>query len=148
MEALSAFGVNGKLLLIQGVNFALLLFILYRFLYRPVFRMLEERQSVIKKGLADAADAEAAREAIERERVAIIASAREDGGKIVENLRRHAIEQEKDLLRAAQEKSGSILEEARTQGEEERQYILRQSENEVARMAVLGAEKILRTHKP
>ncbi len=144
MEALVAFGVNWKLLLIQAVNFSLLLVILYRYLYTPLFAMLEKRQQAIAKGIADAENAKKEMERIKDEEVVILRSAREEGGAIIEKLRKSAVEQERDILKDAQEKSVSILEDSRKKAEEEKAYILRESEKEVARMAVLAAEKILR----
>ncbi len=144
MEALLAFGVNWKLLLIQAVNFSLLLAILYRFLYRPVFALLEKRQAVIAKGLEDADRAAKERSVIAGEKDGILRSAREEGGHIVEGLRKDGIENERKMVRETQEKTAAMLADARAKGEEERTHILRESEKEVARMAVLAAEKILR----
>lgn len=146
MEALLAFGVNWKLLVIQAVNFSLLLVILYRYLYKPLFKILDERQQKIAAGIKDAEDARNEKTRIEASKDGILLSAREDGGKIVETLRKQGIEEERRLLREAQEKSAVLLDESRKKAEEERAYILRESEKEVAKMAVLAAEKILRTN--
>lgn len=145
MDALAAFGVNWKLLLIQAVNFSLLLLILYKFLYKPLFAMLEKRQRAIEQGLKDAEHAAKTREDIESQKGALMASARETGGKLVEELRKQAIEQEKEIIRSAQEKSAAVLQEAQIRAGAEREHILRESEKEVARMATLAAEKILRS---
>ena len=144
MEVLAAFGVNWKLLLIQGVNFGLLLILLYRFLYKPLFALLEKRQRVIEGGLEDAKKAREEKEGIEKEKGVILASAREEGGKLVEQLRKEAIAQEKSILREAQEKSTAMFTEARVKADAEREHVLRESEKEIARMAVLASEKILR----
>lgn len=143
MEALLAFGVNWKLLLIQGVNFGLLLFLLYRYLYKPLFALLEKRQAVIEKGLNDAAAAKIEKDKIEEERGGILQASREEGGKIVEALRKQALEHERGVVHAAQEKSHAILEDAIKKAVDEREFILRESEKDIARMAVLVAEKIL-----
>ncbi len=144
MEALSAFGVNRELLLIQVANFGLLLFILYRFLYKPLFAILEKRQIEIQKGIDDAKSATEEKERIANEKDAIMQSAREEGGKIVEGLRKEGLEAERKMLRESQEKSTILLGEARAKAEEERAYLLRESEKEIARIATLAAEKILR----
>lgn len=145
MEALDAFGINWKLLVIQGVNFGIVLLILYRFLYRPLFAVLERRQNTIAKGLEDARIAVLERAKMNEEKEKTIRDAREIGGHIVEELRKNAHAEEKEILRNAQEKSSAILGEARSRGEEEREHLVREAEKEVARMAVLAAEKILRT---
>ena len=145
MDALAAFGINWKLLVIQGVNFGLLLLILYRFLYKPLFAMLERRQGEIERGLRDADLATKSKEAIEAQKGELIAMAREEGGKIVDQLRKQAIAEEKEIVRHAQERGVAMLSEAKERADAEREHILRESEKEIARMATLAAEKILRS---
>lgn len=144
MEILNVFGVHWKLLLAQVVNFSIALFILHRYLYKPVFAMLKKRQDIIAKGLADAKEAEVARLAIDGERETMLQSAREEGGRIVSDLRRQGAEKEHEMVRHAEEQSSQILSDAQKRGEAMCEHLLRESEKDVARMAVLAAEKILR----
>jgi F-type H+-transporting ATPase subunit b len=144
MEIFHAFGIEWKLLVIQMINFAIALFVLYRYAYRPIMVMLAKREQEIKEGVEAAKAAKDAEQVIKGEKEGILRSAREDGGKIVEGLRKQGIEEERRLLREAQEKSAAVMDDSRKKAEEERAYILRESEKEVAKMAVLAAEKILR----
>lgn len=144
MEALIAFGVNWKLLLIQGVNFGLLLLLLYRFLYKPLFALLEKRQQAIERGLHDAEEATREKEAIQGAKEHILHVAQEEGGKIVDALRKQAVAQEREILHAAQEKSSAVVSEAIMKANDEREHILHEAEKDIARMAVLATEKILR----
>ena len=148
MDALIAFGVNWKLLLIQGVNFGLLLVLLYRYLYKPLFALIEKRQRVIEKGLSDAASAKLEKEKVEEERDGILQASREEGGKIVDTLRKQALEQERQMMHAAEEKSHAHLAEAIAKAKDEREHILRETEKDITRMAILSAEKILQGKVP
>ena len=56
-ELFAAFGLNWKLLLIQLVNFGLLLSVLSYFLYKPVLRIIDERQKKIAEGVRIAEEA-------------------------------------------------------------------------------------------
>ena len=143
MDALIAFGVNWKLLLIQGVNFGLLLVLLYRYLYKPLFAILEKRQRVIEKGLSDAASAKLEKEKTEQERESILQESRQEAGRTSEELRKQAVERERQILHAAEEKSHAVLAEAAVKVADEREYILRETEKDITRMAILAAEKIL-----
>jgi F0F1-type ATP synthase membrane subunit b/b' len=52
------------------------------------------------------------------------------------------------MLRGAQEKVIAMLTDAERQGAATREHMLRESEKEIARMAVLATEKLLRgTHQ-
>ncbi len=144
MEILHAFGIEWKLLAIQFINFGIALFVLHRYAYKPIMEMLEKRSKEIKEGVEAAEAAKRAEEEIKGERDGIIRSAREEGGRIVESLRKEGIEEERRLLREAQEKSTALLSDSKRLAEEEKAHILRESEKEVAKMAILAAEKILR----
>jgi F-type H+-transporting ATPase subunit b len=47
----SAFGIDYKILLAQLFNFFLIFFIIYKFLLRPLSKVIEERQNKISEGL-------------------------------------------------------------------------------------------------
>jgi F0F1-type ATP synthase membrane subunit b/b' len=51
---LTTFGIDWHLLLLQGINFGILLAGLTYFLYKPVMRMLEERSNTVRQGVEDA----------------------------------------------------------------------------------------------
>ncbi len=58
MEILNQFGINPILLAAQAVNFLILLFILKKFLYKPILRVLEERKKKIEESLKNAEEIE------------------------------------------------------------------------------------------
>ncbi|MBM3257439.1 MAG: ATP synthase F0 subunit B [Candidatus Liptonbacteria bacterium] len=58
-ELLSQLGIDWRLLLSQAVNFGLLVIILTFFAYKPLLRLMKERERKIKEGLAKAEEAEA-----------------------------------------------------------------------------------------
>lgn len=144
MEIFHVFGIHWKLLLAQAINFSIALYVLHRFVYKPIFAILTERQQKIAKGLEDASIATKEKERIEGEKEHILREAREEGGKLVDALRKQGVEEERRIVREAGEKSATILKDAQERAKEEHAYMLRESEKEIARMAVLGAEKILR----
>jgi F-type H+-transporting ATPase subunit b len=145
MEILHAFGIEWKLLVIQMLNFGVVLFVLQRFAYKPIMAIIEKREKEIAEGVAAAEHAKKEKERVATEGEHTLLAAREEGGKIVEELRKEGIEAERMILREAQEMSTSILTDAHTRAEEERAHLLRESEKEIAKMALLAAEKILRT---
>ena len=101
-------------------------------------------EKIIEDGLRDAETAKAAKLAMEEESAQTLRTAREEGGKLVESLRKQGLEEERAIVRGAQEKSSAILIAAETRANEERAHILHDAEREIAKLAVLGAEKILR----
>jgi F-type H+-transporting ATPase subunit b len=142
-ELFSTFGINWKLILIQGVNFLLLLFVLKHFLFDKVFAVLDERKRVIEKGIADAAEAERKnKEATEEGRV-IVATAAKDADGIIARTKMRSEEISAQLLSEAQARSEQIAKDAQLRAEEAKERALRESREEIAKAAVLVAEKIL-----
>lgn len=144
MEVLHAFGVDWKILLIQVFNFGLVLLVLRRFLYAPVVRMLDERSAKLKRGLDDADAATKERKELAQAKEGIILEARREGSALIESLRKDALAKERELAHAAEERRTALMMDAKTKAEEERNFILRESEKDIARTAVLAAEKILK----
>jgi F-type H+-transporting ATPase subunit b len=145
MNALfEAFGINGSLLLIQAVNFGALLLALWYFLYTPVLKMIDERRAKIAEGvrMAEAASQRLADATTESE--GIIGGAARNAEELVANGRQRGIEKEAELLKIAEARAESVVKEAVARGEEIKRQVMSESEREVARAAMLAAEKILK----
>ena len=74
-QLIQAFGIDARLILIQVVNFGLLMAALTYLLYKPVLKMLHDRQEKIAQGLKDAEEAGLARLEATEENKGIIATA-------------------------------------------------------------------------
>ena len=143
-EILGIFGIDWRLLLVQAVNFGLLLGVLWYFLYRPLLRMLTLRQEKIEKGVRDAEVAQQKIIEIEAAKDATMLEATRKAEEVIHQAKERAKEKEGELVKEAQEKGGRIITEAEKRGEELKRKALLESQTEIARLAVLGAEKILR----
>jgi F-type H+-transporting ATPase subunit b len=145
-QIIHAFGLDWRLLLINSINFGLLLFILYRYLYRPVFAMLEKRRQVIETGVHDAEAAKAAlrnaEEAARATKTAALLEAETLRGK----LQKEAELKRDTLLKEGEAGRQALLVRAQAEAEAARVRMLKDSEAEVAKLAVLAAEKILKTN--
>ena len=145
MEALlSTFGIDWRLIVIQTVNFAVVLAVLYFFLFKPLLKMLAERKEKIAKGIADAEAAERVRLEIDASRSGILSAAEREAEGVVARAVEEGKGERTAMVKNAQERSEALLAEARAQAEEAKRKALADSEKDVARMAVLAAEKILK----
>lgn len=146
-EIIHAFGIDWRLIVIQIFNFTLLALGLWYFLYTPVLSMLEKRQKTIEEGVAHAAEAERKLRHADEEKAGILKAAHEDARAIGERAKVHADEKTSMLLREAEAKSERILEEAKKEGESLKERLYKESEGEIAKTALLAAEKILRERR-
>ncbi len=143
MEIFHAFGIEWRLLLIQVVNFGLLLIALWYFLYGPLMRLLDERRAKIEKGVTDADRAAHNLSKAEEERRSIVAAAAKEADAMAERARKDAVTREKQAAADADAKAARILAAAETESEELRARALAGAKEEIARLIVLGAEKAL-----
>ena len=140
---LAVFGVNWKLLLAQGINFALLLAILSYFLYRPVLKIIDERRDKIAEGVKTAETAAAQLAEAGKKSDSIVSAASREAETLVASARARANEHGLDIVKSAESRAESILSDATARAGEAKRQALKESEREIARAAMLTAEKIL-----
>ncbi|MHB1118098.1 MAG: F0F1 ATP synthase subunit B [Minisyncoccota bacterium] len=143
-QIIAVFGINWKLILIQGVNFGLLLFVLHRFLYKPVLAMVDARRAKIERAIKDAEQAEEDLGRAEAEKARILREAAQRGDESIVAAKKHAEGEEHVIMKDAHRKAVHLLNEAERRSAREREEMIANAEREVARMAVLAAEKVLR----
>ncbi|MFZ2887095.1 MAG: F0F1 ATP synthase subunit B [Minisyncoccia bacterium] len=143
-ELFAAFGLDVRLLLIQALNFAILLAVLWKFLYKPVLKMIDERREQITEGVQKAEAADRRLADADQEGKGIVASAAKEAEGIVASARGRADEQAAEIARQAQARADQTLAEAIMKAGEAHRQALASGEKEIARTAMLAAEKILR----
>ncbi len=141
---LGVFGINWKLLAVQIVNFGILLLVLWYFLYRPVVAMLERRRLLIEKGVQDAKDSAVKLSEVAEEKKIILSGATAEAENIVLRAEERGAAKERDILDEAEKKTERLIRESEMRAREEQRKIMEASREEIAKLAVLGMEKLLR----
>jgi len=136
MDALGKLGLNPWLLIAQIVNFAILLGVLYYFLYKPLLKLFHDRSSKIDEGLKNAEKLKADAAASEIRQKEALEEARMEAHRIVEQAAKLGDEEKKKILELATEESRKIV--ARTMAEigAEKQQIMSEIKKEVGEMVV------------
>lgn len=145
MESLiAAFGIDVRLITIQVINFVVLAGLLSYFLYKPLLRLLSEREEKIRQGLEDADNAGKALAGAEAEKRRILTDAERAAAEIEARAEAYARERGAKIVAAADETAAEKVRLAEARASVLQAEALRQSEAEVAKAAVLAAEEILR----
>lgn len=142
MEFLNDFGVQPILLAAQVVNFLILLYILKRFLYKPVLKVLEERKKVIAQSLKNADEIERRLVALTEEEEKRILKSGEEGVKIIKQAREASAQIIEDAKVKAQDLAQEIVKEAHSQLQVEKQQIQQEIREHLGEFIVLGLQKI------
>ena len=133
-----------KSLIVQGINFVILLFILQRLLYRPFLAKMAERTQAIQKSLdeAQAARAQATRQQEENE--ARLRAAHAEAAAIRAQALKEAAEEQRRLVEAARAESQRLVESAKAQMDTDVRRAREELRREVADIATAVAEKLVR----
>ena len=135
--------IDAKTLIAQMVNFGILLYLLKRFLFKPVGNMLDKRSQTIKGSL----------EEIEKDREEIAKLRDEYQERMTQldkdNYRRmqEAIQKGQEAaaekIALAEKKAGQIVKEAKVNIEREREEALKEVRNVVGDLAIEIASKVM-----
>ncbi|HYO89024.1 MAG TPA: F0F1 ATP synthase subunit B [Candidatus Limnocylindrales bacterium] len=140
---LTPLGINAGFLAAQCINFLIIFGILGVVLWRPMMNMLDSRSNKIAKGLEDAAAAASARQNAEAEAEKILASARLESNRVIEEARGKGDEVAKQVQVDAAKEADKIREEARTRSGEERDRQLADLRGQVASISVAMTEALI-----
>jgi F-type H+-transporting ATPase subunit b len=133
-----------KSLIIQVLNFVILLLILQRLLYKPFLAKMAERTQAIQKSLdeAQAARAQAARQQEENE--TRLRAAHAEAAAIRAQALKDAADEQKRLVDAARAESQRLVETAKAQLDADVRRARDDLRREVADLATAVAEKLVR----
>ncbi len=143
-DLINALGINWSALLAQVINFGILIFLLAKFVYKPVLRVIDERRAVAEKTAAQAEELERFKKQLEADRNAILRKADVEAGSLMERAKLEAEAVRTEIEKAARERSQQIVAKGMQQLENERSRVGREVQDKLARAIVVSAEKILR----
>lgn len=143
MDILNKLGINLGYLIVQIVNFVIVLIILRAWAYKPVVGMLKKRRESINQGLEDARVAAEARANAEAEADKIIAEAQSRASEIVREATARAEEATRDIKAAAEKEAGEARKDALTEIDEEREAILSEVRGQIAALSMAATQKLI-----
>jgi F-type H+-transporting ATPase subunit b len=130
------FGVDWPHLIAQMISFSIVCFLLYRFAYRPVLLMLQQRRQLIAESLANADKVKAELARTETQRKEVMAQANAQATQFIEEARAAAdalLKQEtKKAIAAAEE----IMVKAHQAAAQDHARMLAELKQEVGRLVV------------
>ncbi len=133
---LETLGIQWQMLLVQCIDFAIALFVLWRFAYKPIFQVLEARKAKIAEGIANAEKIKAELAKTEADRQKILADAGDLANKIIADARAAAARVSEVETQKAVTAAEQILIKAREAAAQERAATLAALKKEVGRLVV------------
>lgn len=110
-------GMEPKLLLAQLVNFAIIVFVLTKLLYKPMLSMLEKRKKEIAQGLllTEKMKEEEAKWNVRKEK--LMDEARKAARTVVDDAKKEAEAVKKDIIADAHKEAGVVIEKGKVESQ-------------------------------
>lgn len=134
---------NTSLIFWEIIAFALLLFLLIRYVFPPIREQIQKRQAEITGAIDEAQKTRAEARELLAEYRRQIEEARGEGRRILEESRKQAEQQRERNKREAREEGERIIERAREEIERERDAALREVRREVAGMVIQATGQVI-----
>ena len=125
------------------LTFLLLLFVLAKFAWKPLLKMLNDREELIRSSLEDAEKAKEKLEKLNAEGEAIINQARSEAQSILSEGKAVAAKLKDETLDVAKEQAKQIASEAEKQINIEKDKAIAEIKSEVVNLSMSIAEKLI-----
>lgn len=130
-------------LIAQILNFLFLVFILAKFVYKPLLNVMEARKNKIASDLEAADTAKVEAEAVKAEYAAKLADARQEAQAIIENARKNAQAAHYKIMAETKAEQDQVVAAAKEAIELEKQKALADVRAQVISLSMLAASKIV-----
>lgn len=136
-------GINPLLLLAQLINFGILFYILNRFAFPALLKTLDERSATIRKGVEDAARAEAELQQAQQQGEAILTEKRQQGQQAIADAMAAAERVRVQLEAEAKAQANDILVQAQQRIRQEEAASRNALRQQVADLAINAASTVV-----
>ncbi len=136
-------GIEPIQLLTQVLNFSLMVFLLTKFLYKPILKSLEARRKKIAEGLEYTQKMEEEKAKNEKKREEIISQAKEEARKIIQEGKNTGKLLEGEIVEKAHKEAEAILQKAKEELEMERSQMEVQLRSQTVEIAKTWVEAVL-----
>ena len=136
-------GVDLWTALFTLLNFLAILIVGTKFLWKPVMKIIKERQQEIDALYADANTAKTSAEALEAEYQQKLAVASETGDRIVKEAVARGQAREEEILRKANADAAAIMDKASAEIAMEKKKAINDAKDEISEMAMAIAGKVV-----
>ena len=149
MEIIKEFGIQPVLLLAQIVNFVIILFLLKKFFYKPIIKILEDRKKKIEESLKNAQLIEERLNKTEEKSAQILEEARKNAQILIGDAKKEADRIAAQATLEARKSVEQTLIDVKVQIEQQRIEMKKQLEKDTLSLVIEVVKKVLgRTLKP
>ncbi len=143
MELLTKLGIDWKLLLAQAVNFLIVLGVLYKLLYKPLLKFLDDRRGKIENSLQEAKRIEEELKNLEIKRQQSEIEAKRQAQEIIIQAEKEAENRRQEIIAKMKSEAEQTLAEAKQRFDVEKDKAMRNLRQEAARLITQALTKVI-----
>ncbi len=136
-------GINLGFLIVQIINFVIIMIVLSAWVYKPLLNALTKRRDAIDKGLEDARIASEARDNAEKDAAKILAEAQTNAANVIREAKEKAELAGRDVKAALDAELAQTRKSALVEIDQERERALSEIRTHVASLAIAAAQKLI-----
>jgi len=138
----AVFGLNGGLFIAQLINFAIVIFVLNRWVFKPLMKMMDERRKKIEVGIKEAAEAKEKLVSAESAKEGVVREAHVVARDIIDQAKTRAEEEHEKRARASKHIIEEQLKEAKTRADRETAESKRAAMKQISDLVIVAADKV------
>lgn len=142
-SGIGALGVDGRAFLIQLTTFVLLFFVLRKFAFKPIIKVLNERRDTIESGVKLGEEMQKENEKLDAKIVKILQDTRTEADTILNDAQEASRQTVREAEDKARQKAAGILKEAESRIEQDTARARQQLEKELVGLVSDATEAII-----
>ncbi len=140
---ISTFHIDWKIIIAQGVNFIIVLAVLYFLAVKPLKKVMSERTNTIEKGLADAKENALMIERSKQEYEQTIAKAKQEAHELFQEGKKEAEIKKTEMIEEAKIMVENMVASGKKTLEAEKVKIVDEAKAEIVMLVVKATERLL-----
>ncbi|MCB6364833.1 F0F1 ATP synthase subunit B [Intestinibacillus massiliensis] len=144
MELFQSFvGFSPWELIVTICNTLITFLIIKKFLYKPVRKMLAQREEEVQSMYSEAENAQTEAEKLRAEYTERLAKAKEEAASITKSATHRATVRGEEILKEASQQAADMVKKAETSIEQERKKAMNEIKDEITGLSVMIASKVI-----
>lgn len=136
-------GINPLLLVAQIVNFVIILFLLKKYLYQPIIKILDDRKKKAEETERLNSEAVKKLEEIDNQGQKVSIDAKQEASKIIAQAKVQGQKEKEEITKKGKKELELLRKKLETEMEAEKKQMIKELKEQSAEMAVLVAEKVI-----
>jgi len=140
---IETFHIDWKIIIAQAINFAVVLFVVYFLLVKPLKKMMQNRTKTIEDGISDAKLNKETLEKTKKEYDEVIAKAKSEAYELFQEGKKEAEEKKNKILEEASKEVENMIASGKKVLEGEKSRMIEEAKAEIVSLVVKATEKLL-----